>query len=279
MSKKSKRNSYGYDTSNNNSTSSVFIGGERCKQNEQAMNYKLYEVGGRIRDFYLGVESKDVDYSVVFENLQYFTGPTDALLWFAEELERLGYTVVKISPETFTIKALFPKNHQHTGPADFVIARKETSYIPNTRTPRVEMGSLMEDLLRRDFTVNAMARDEDGNIFDPFGGQEDLIKGVLRTPKDAVVSFNNDPLRIVRALRFSVTKGLGFSDEIVTAVNLFPSWKMAVVSSERIRGELTKMFKYDTKATLVVLVWLNRTNPALYNSIMSDFWLMPTTKK
>jgi poly(A) polymerase len=243
------------------------------------MRYKLYEVGGMIRDFYLGVEPKDVDYSVVFEQPNDFTSPMDALLWLGEELEILGYKVVKINLATFTIKATFPKDHKHSGAADFVVARKEVSYIPNTRTPLLEMGTLMDDLVRRDFTVNAMARDEEGNVIDPFGGENDLIKGVLRTPTDAIVAFNNDPLRILRGLRFHITTSLGLSDEVLTAIRLFQPWRMGVVSGDRIREEMTKMFKFDTRATLEVLSWLREINPKLYNNLIAKFWLMPTTKK
>jgi poly(A) polymerase len=243
------------------------------------MKYKLYEVGGRVRDFYLGVDSKDVDYSVVFEHPHDFTSPTDALLWFGDELERLGYNVVKIYLDTFTIKAVFPKGHKHKGSADFVIARKEVSYITGSRTPLIEMGTLIDDLARRDFTVNAMARDEEGNIFDPFGGQYDLLKGVLRTPKDSILAFNNDPLRVLRAMRFHITTSLGLSDEVLTAIRLFPYWKMSVVSDDRIREELTKMFKFDTRATLEILSWIREMNPKLYDTIIEGFWLMPTTKQ
>lgn len=232
-----------------------------------------------VRDHFMGIPCKDIDYSVVFENPHDFQNPDAAMLWFVDELERLEYSVVKQNPETFTIKAIFPKVHKYSGAADFVIARKETSYIPNTRTPLVEMGTLMDDLVRRDFTVNAMARDEGGKIVDPFNGQNDLIKQMLRTPTDAALAFNNDPLRILRAMRFHITKGLSLSDEIVTAIHLFPFWKMGVVSVDRIREEFTKMFKYDTRATLELLRWLNQTNPKLHDELIYGFWLMPTTKK
>lgn len=244
------------------------------------MEFKLYEVGGKIRDEFLGLPSKDVDYSVVAEG----TSITSTSLIFESlivYLEQEGYQIFQVTNEAFTIRAKFPDNHQHSGVADFVLARKEIGYNAMSRMPEVAVGTLHDDLLRRDFTVNAMAKDEDGNIIDPFHGQIDLAHGMLRTPSDAGMAFHNDPLRIMRALRFKITKGFSLSDEIVDAISLFdPVTFMIKVSEERTREELTKMFKHSTPQTLETLFWLRKVNPALYNVIFQgDMWLMPTTKK
>lgn len=244
------------------------------------MKYKLYEVGGKIRDYYLNIHSKDVDYSVVLGEPSAFTSPLNAFYVFRDELLLQGFDVFEERPEAFTIRARFPKDHKYSGVADFVIARKETGYQKGTRQPIVELGTLMDDLERRDFTVNAMAKDDGGELIDPFGGARDLLDRILRTPSDAFKSFNDDPLRILRGMRFSITKGLDFSDQVIHAIALFDADKMDVVSDERIRDELLKMFKWNTVKTLQLLRWLYVTNESLYNKIVGcDMWLMPTNKQ
>ena len=243
------------------------------------MKYKLYECGGKVRDELLGLQSKDIDYSVVIEESNYIN-IEDVFKEFSYEIKQEGFDIFLETPDCFTIRAMFPKNHVHAGlVADFVLSRRECGYKKGTRKPYVELGSLKDDLERRDFTINAMALDSDGNIIDLFGGQKDLLNGVLRTPLDTVVSFNDDPLRILRAFRFSVTKGLGFSDEVVNAIATFSPNKMSVVSGERIREELIKMFKFDTLYTLQMLRWLEGVNSGLYLKIFEgDMWLLPTNK-
>ena len=241
------------------------------------MKYELYEVGGKIRDELLGLQSKDVDYSVVTDRLQ--QDPLTVFYIFEDTLKREGYDVFLSTPECFTIRAMFPKDHQYSGVADFVLARKE-EYVQGSRKPTVFLGTLKDDLERRDFTVNALAKDSDGKIVDYFGGRKDLLNGILKTPIDTGVSFNDDPLRILRAMRFMVTKGFAVSDNIIETIETFNVSKMEVVSTERIREELLKMFHFDTKRTMQILYWLNQINPELHSNIFSrDMWLMPTNKK
>ena len=243
------------------------------------MKYELYEVGGRVRDKFLGIPSKDVDYSVVIDSPE-----TNVMKVFSDFLQQLrddGYTIHVDYPETLTVKAKFPKGHKHQGlDADFVVCRNEIGYIKGTRKPNVILGTLLEDLLRRDFTVNAMAEAIDGTIVDPFNGERDLLWRVLRTPSDTSASFNDDPLRILRAFRFAVTKGLNFSDDIVNAIKLFQADKMNTVSTERVRNELEKMLKHDTSLSWRYLRWLEDMNPKLfYNLFRDDLWLMPSLSK
>jgi len=243
------------------------------------MKYKLYEVGGKIRDEALGLTSKDVDYSVVFSDYKH--QPIEEVFdIFVSNIKSKGFEVFVETPECFTVRAMFPKDHQYSGVADFVLARKELYYPDRGRKPISVLGTLHDDLERRDFTVNAMAKGEDGVIIDPFDGHDDLALGILRTPKDAILSFNNDPLRILRAMRFAITKNFNFSDDINHAISMFDSSKMEVVSEERIREELHKMFKHDTLATLAYIMWLEKTNFELFYTIFdNNIWLMPTTKE
>jgi len=247
------------------------------------MKYELYEVGGRIRDEFLGLRSKDIDYSVVIEGRIWETqyNIDEVFVRFCDQIENEGFKIFKKDPDCFTVRAKFPKDHVYSGlDADFVLARKEVGYIKGTRQPNVVLGTLEDDLVRRDFTVNTLAKGIEGEIVDLFGGVKDLQSSILRTPGDSVVSFNNDPLRILRAMRFSVTKSFGFSDEIITAIRLFKPDLMDVVSKERIQDELTKMFKHDTMHTLTHLHWLKDKNPRLLDKLFdNDIWLMPTTKK
>ena len=127
------------------------------------------------------------------------------------------------------------------------MARKEISYIENTRTPIVEVGSLYDDLERRDFTLNALAKNSDGTIIDYFNGLEHLKNKILVTPLPVEKTFNDDPLRLLRAIRFVITKGFKLSDDIHQIILDYDyDNKMKVVSSERIREELLKCFSYNT---------------------------------
>jgi poly(A) polymerase len=232
------------------------------------MKYKLYEVGGKNRDEILGIKSKDVDYSVVIEDLS--LSIDQAFYKFRDQLLIEGYEVFLETLECFTIRAKFPKKHKYPGVADFVLARKELYYLENGRKPISELGTLKDDLIRRDFTVNAIAKDEKGSIIDLFNGVHDLHLGILRTPTDTNISFNDDPLRILRAFRFALTKDLSFSDDIYSAIRFFNTNKMKVVSKERIREELNKMFLFDSPLAFNKLRMLESLNHSLFGYIMEQ---------
>lgn len=239
--------------------------------------FKFYEVGGKVRDELLGLQSKDVDYVAVPSDdlIKDIESPHTMFGILEEYLKQEKFELFLVTPDCFTIRARFPQDHKYQGVADFVMARKEVGYVPGTRTPIIKPGTLFDDLERRDFTLNALAKDEDGNIIDFFNGQEHLKLGVLRTPLDVEVTFNDDPLRILRALRFCITKGFWIEsdmDEVIRAYDY--DSKMSVVSDERIREELFKCFKVDTLKTLRTL----HTYPMLRNYIFRDnkLWLKPT---
>jgi poly(A) polymerase len=241
--------------------------------------FKFYEVGGKVRDEILGLESKDVDYVAVPSDklLQDFDTAESMFSMLEQYLRDEKFEIFLITADCFTIRAKFPKDHKYSGVADFVMARKEVGYIPGTRTPIVKPGTLYDDLERRDFTLNALAKDEDGTIIDYFNGRLDLERKVLITPKSCKETFNDDPLRILRAIRFSITKGfsLKFLDYYIN--NYDYENKMGVVSTERIREELLKCFKHDTLKTLEMLYYF----PTLKNYIFENklLWLKPTTEQ
>jgi tRNA nucleotidyltransferase/poly(A) polymerase len=242
--------------------------------------FKFYEVGGKVRDEILEIESKDVDYvAVPAEGLLEEITYADSMFSILETyLRGKGFEIFLVTSDCFTIRAKFPKDHKYQGVADFVMARKEVGYIPGTRTPMVVPGSLYDDLQRRDFTLNALAKDEDGKIIDFFDGLKHLKAGQLITPLDCKVTFDDDPLRILRAIRFCITKGFFIGGDMAHIMQEYDyDQKMGVVSVERIREELFKCFKHDTLKTLMVL----HEFPKLKNYIFQDhiLWLKPTMEK
>ena len=238
---------------------------------------QIFKVGGCVRDRLLEVDSKDIDFTFVLDDLNRTVEEGFQLM--TDWLNHYGFTIFLSTPECFTIRAKFPKDHQYEGlVADFVLARKEVGYVEGTRRPILELGTLEDDLIRRDFTLNAMAEDENGNLIDLFGGQEHLRRGLLKTPLDCKVTFDDDPLRIIRAIRFCITKGFWmgpYMDGIIQDYDY--KNKMSVVSIERIREELLKCFKHDTLKTLKTL----HEYPALRNYIFESniLWLKPTFEK
>jgi len=239
--------------------------------------FKFYEVGGKVRDEILGLESKDVDYVAVPNDkfLQDFDTAESMFSMLEQYLKDEKFEIFLVTPDCFTIRAKFPKDHRYSGVADFVMARKEVGYIPGTRTPIVKPGTLYDDLERRDATLNALAKDEDGTIIDYFGGLEDLTNRVLRTPLEPIKTFDDDALRIIRFIRFSITKGFSIPNDITNVIRNYDyESKMGVVSTERIREELFKCFKFNTLKTLHEL---NRF-PDLRDYIFKNnlLWLKPT---
>ncbi len=252
------------------------------------MSHKLkcYRVGGYIRDELLGVKPKDIDYTIVLEPLN----PCEVIS-ISESLEIVelflkenNYTIFLKSLDTYTFRA---KNNKTNEIADFVLARHELGYNNKIRKPHTILGTLEQDLGRRDFTINAMAKDEFGNLIDLFNEQEDLSNHILRTPYDPIVTLLDDPLRLLRALRFSITKEMVFDPSLWIAFKnpqiYEKMWK--VVSQERIRDELYKMFSFDTEKSLKLLFEFSEHIKSVYPSFLFDIfnrsglWLKPTTEK
>lgn len=215
------------------------------------VNAKIYEVGGCVRDKFLGRKSNDIDYVFVSENAG--GSASEAFGLMKSFLEERNFKIFLVTAECFTIRAKFPNSNEV---ADFVLARKEVGYEPNSRSPICEVGSLYDDLRRRDFTINALAKEpgESGKIIDYFGGINDINSKILKTPIEPQITFNDDPLRLLRALRFKVVLGFEFDEAIEkTIINYDYEAKMGVVSVERIREELNKMFYFDTFASFNLL--------------------------
>lgn len=246
--------------------------------------FDFYEVGGKVRDELLGIESKDIDY-VAVPDLKYYdklANKMDVQYIFNDLISFLKterFYIFLVTPEMYTIRAKFPKGHEHQGiTADFVLARKEIGYIEGTRKPIVVPGTLMDDLRRRDFTVNAIAKSITGEIFDPFNGRKDLEDRILKTPISGDITFSDDPLRLLRAIRFAVTKGFSIGDQVSKCIFYFdyPN-KFAVVSEERIREELYKCLKHNTLLTLEKLEFYKDLRDYIFTK--TNLWLSPTNAK
>jgi tRNA nucleotidyltransferase (CCA-adding enzyme) len=219
----------------------------------------MYLVGGYVRDKILGVKSKDMDYSVVAPSF-------DAM---RDEILRRGGDIFLEKPEYLTIRARVPE----LGAADFVLCRKDGAYYDGRRPENVELGTLMDDLCRRDFTMNAIAEDEDGNLIDPYGGQIDMNNGVIHCVGSSAGRFNEDYLRMLRALRFSITKKMELSEGIKMCLRSDMARKIALVAIERVREEMLKCFHADTMRTLQLLEEFPLVKCAVFGG---ELWLKPT---
>lgn len=188
-----------------------------------------YVVGGWVRDLLLGRKSKDIDIVVVGNGIA-----------FATHVKKLlkGKSTLKVFRNFGT--AMLPCEGYDV---EFVGARKE-SYRADSRKPIVEDGTLADDSSRRDFTINAMAIDLGekgfGRLIDPFGGKDDLRQGIIRTPLDPDMTYSDDPLRMMRAIRFTTQLGFRIEESSFAAIKRYAT-RLTIVSIERIMDEFNKI--------------------------------------
>lgn len=188
---------------------------------------RAFVVGGYVRDYYLRRPSTDIDVVVVGSGIE-----------VAEALAAELHARVSVF-KTFGTAMVRSRGVE----VEFVGARKE-SYSHDSRKPQVEPGTLEDDQRRRDFTINAMAwslnGDSFGELVDPFGGMEDLEACIIRTPCDPDVTFSDDPLRMMRAVRFASQLGFSIEEETFEAIRRNRE-RIRIVSRERIITELNKI--------------------------------------
>lgn len=196
-----------------------------------AMGREVYVVGGYVRDIFLRRESNDIDFVTVGSGIEL----AEAV---SRGLGRGNSLSVFASYGTAQIKS----GHLEL---EFVGARRE-SYSRGSRNPIVEDGTLEDDQNRRDFTINAMAiclnKDRFGELVDPFGGIADLEKGVIRTPLDPDITFSDDPLRMMRAVRFATQLGFTILPETFEAMRR-NSGRIEIITRERVNDELGKIMR------------------------------------
>ncbi|MDD6978116.1 MAG: HD domain-containing protein [Prevotellaceae bacterium] len=198
------------------------------------LGYECYVVGGYVRDLFLQRPSKDIDVVVVGSGIEMATQ-------LKQVLGKRAHLSVFRNFGTAQVK-------YHNMEVEFVGARKE-SYNRNSRKPIVEDGTLEDDQNRRDFTINAMAiclnADRFGELVDPFYGIEDLEDGIICTPLDPDITFSDDPLRMMRCVRFATQLRFTIEDETFDAL-IRNAERIKIVSGERIKDELNKIIMADT---------------------------------
>lgn len=202
-----------------------------------------YVVGGYVRDIFLESQSDDIDCVVVGSGIAVAKRLKEKLGRRAHlsVFKNFGTAQVKYYPEGVKYN---PDNPDEGAvEVEFVGARKE-SYQRDSRKPIVEDGTLEDDQNRRDFTINAMAiclnKDRFGELVDPFNGLDDLWDGIIRTPLDPDITFSDDPLRMLRCIRFATRLNFYIDDETFEALERNAE-RIKIISGERIHEELNKI--------------------------------------
>jgi poly(A) polymerase len=201
------------------------------KETVQAENVRAYIIGGYVRDLVLKRTSKDIDIVVEGSGIDIAEKVAGKFGVQVNVFRNFGTAMFKISEME----------------VEFVGARKE-SYRRESRKPIVENGSLEDDQNRRDFTINALAislnKDDLGCIIDPFDGTGDMEKKLIRTPQNPDITFSDDPLRMIRAIRFSAQLGFAITGDTFEAIQRNVD-RIEIVSKERICDEINKIILSD----------------------------------
>lgn len=236
------------------------------------MGREVYVVGGFVRDIFLKRPSKDYDFVTVGSGIELAQAVAS----------RLGPKAkISVFPNYGTAQVKF-----HDLELEFVGARRE-SYSHDSRNPIVEDGSLEDDMRRRDFTINAMAiclnHDRFGQLVDPFNGLVDLHAGVIRTPLDPDITFSDDPLRMLRAIRFatqlfrSSQPAEAGDDYIPSSFKIIPptfeaikrnAARMEIITRERINDELSKIMKSNRPSVGWTLLDMAGLLPFVFPSLI-----------
>jgi poly(A) polymerase len=197
----------------------------------QSENIRAYIIGGYVRDLILLRTSKDIDIVVEGSGIDIAEKVADKFGVQINIFKNFGTAMLKVNEMEI----------------EFVGARKE-SYRRESRKPIVENGSLEDDQNRRDFTVNTLAislnKNDLGSIIDPFDGITDLEKKLIRTPQNPDITFSDDPLRMIRAIRFSAQLNFSIVDDTFEAIKR-NAGRIEIVSKERIVDEINKIIMSD----------------------------------
>ena len=220
-------------------------------------NIACYLVGGYVRDMLLNRETKDIDIMVEGDAISYAHDLSKALGNFPV-VEFKDFGTARIPLDSFEI--------------EIASARKE-SYSKESRNPEVSFTTFKNDMSRRDFTINAIAAsilpDTFGELHDPFGGIKDLQKGLIITPLDPDSTFDDDPLRMLRAIRFSSQLGFDIAPNTIESIERKKE-RIDIISWERITNEIIKILESDKPSIGLYLL----RDTGLLDIILPEFSIM-----
>ena len=212
-------------------------------QSAKELELEAYVIGGFVRDYILGRgDAKDIDIVTIGDGI------------------KLAQQVAKNLPNKPKVQVFKTYGtamlHFEGIDIEFVGARKE-SYTENSRNPEVESGTLVDDQNRRDFTINALALDLSdrhyGNLLDPFNGLEDLKKQIIRTPLDPDITYSDDPLRMMRAIRFATQLNFNIESASLKAISKNKE-RIKIITNERIVVELNKILESNPPSVGFILL-------------------------
>jgi len=215
---------------------------ESAKKVAENLNLSVYIVGGFVRDLFLNRSRVDIDFLIV----------GDGDLFAREFAGELGVKNV-VTYKTFGTSHFEYENLDF----EFVASRKE-SYQRDSRKPKVTAGTFDDDIIRRDFTINTLTvsvnKKDFGELFDTFGGLKDINNKMIKTPIDPMITFNDDPLRILRAYRFASQLNFSVDESITIAANKLKD-RLEIISQERITDEFLKILASPKPSTGLKLLY------------------------
>jgi len=210
------------------------------------LGLETYVVGGYVRDLILGRDSKDIDFVCVGSGIALAQKVADSFEGHVPLSVFKNYGTAMINLGDWEV--------------EFVGARKE-SYRKESRNPIVEDGTLKEDQDRRDFTINAMAisvnESNFGDLVDPFDGVKDLKRKIIRTPSEPNITFSDDPLRMMRAIRFATQLKFDIDPDTFDGI-IENAERLKIISGERIIDELNKIIQSDTPSYGFKLLYVSK---------------------
>lgn len=242
----------------------------------------LYLVGGAVREHFLGHTTKDYDFAVEAESY-------DDMRTF---LLGRGLRVWQERPEFVTLRGQLERSWlgDFNGliqiasnariNADFTLCRAEAMYSDMRHPDTVTPADIYTDLSRRDFTMNAIAIAEEGGTIDPYSGREDITNFIVRAVGDPMHRMREDPLRMLRAIRFATQHGMSFDSNLRSTLEdpqLCPA--LASLPSSRVRDEMNKALRADVWRTLMFLThWFPTIGRTIFQEY-PDLWLKMTEEE
>ncbi|OGB63057.1 MAG: tRNA nucleotidyltransferase [Caldithrix sp. RBG_13_44_9] len=214
---------------------------EKTAQLASQLKMEVFTVGGFVRDLYLGQEGTDIDFVVLGDAME-----------FAQAFQKQFRSGKVVTYPRFGTAMLHYRDYK----LEFVTARSE-HYDSRSRKPRVKKADLQSDLTRRDFTINTLALDitpaHFGRLINLLHGQEDIDSKIIKTPLDPAVTFSDDPLRILRAIRFATVLDFQIESNTYQAI-LDTRQRLEIISQERITEELRRMLLADQPSRGIYLM-------------------------